>query len=169
MILFHGSIVAVETPKILKSERFLDFGAGFYTTTSRDRARRRAMQVADRQGARKWTISTYAFDVAAAERELTIIRFLEPNEAWLKFVCACRRGRKPAGPYDVVIGPVANDSAYKVVRLYETGDYDANQAIERLRFRRPYDQVLFHTEKALQSCRYIGHQTEGQRDDKEEI
>ncbi|NBK98901.1 MAG: DUF3990 domain-containing protein [Erysipelotrichia bacterium] len=33
MILFHGSNVKVEQPKIIISNRTLDFGAGFYTTS----------------------------------------------------------------------------------------------------------------------------------------
>ncbi|MCL2336522.1 MAG: DUF3990 domain-containing protein [Firmicutes bacterium] len=32
MIIYHGSTVPVEIPKILPSERMLDFGEGFYTT-----------------------------------------------------------------------------------------------------------------------------------------
>ena len=34
MILYHGSTVPVEKPEIRISESFLDFGTGFYTTTS---------------------------------------------------------------------------------------------------------------------------------------
>ena len=34
MILYHGSTVLVEKPEIRKGETFLDFGVGFYTTTS---------------------------------------------------------------------------------------------------------------------------------------
>ena len=32
MILYHGSNIAVEKPKILQSDRRLDFGTGFYLT-----------------------------------------------------------------------------------------------------------------------------------------
>ena len=34
MILYHGSNVIVEHPKLVKQNRFLDFGFGFYTTTN---------------------------------------------------------------------------------------------------------------------------------------
>ena len=33
MILYHGSNVEVSEPKLLKVQRTLDFGKGFYTTT----------------------------------------------------------------------------------------------------------------------------------------
>ena len=34
MILYHGSNVEVRLPRILTTNRSLDFGAGFYTTSS---------------------------------------------------------------------------------------------------------------------------------------
>lgn len=36
MILYHGSNVTVEYPKLIRQNRYLDFGFGFYTTTNRD-------------------------------------------------------------------------------------------------------------------------------------
>jgi hypothetical protein len=38
LTIYHGSIIPVEIPKILKSERMLDFGDGFYTTSNREQA-----------------------------------------------------------------------------------------------------------------------------------
>ena len=40
MIIYHGSTVLVEKPEIRTGETFLDFGAGFYTTTSYEQAER---------------------------------------------------------------------------------------------------------------------------------
>lgn len=36
MILYHGSNVVVEQPKLIEQNRFLDFGYGFYTTTNKE-------------------------------------------------------------------------------------------------------------------------------------
>lgn len=38
MILFHGSDIIIEEPKILVPNRALDFGIGFYTTANRSQA-----------------------------------------------------------------------------------------------------------------------------------
>ena len=38
MIIYHGSTVLVEKPEIRISDSFLDFGTGFYTTTSEHQA-----------------------------------------------------------------------------------------------------------------------------------
>ena len=39
MILYHGSNVAVESPALIKQNRYLDFGFGFYTTTNMEQAK----------------------------------------------------------------------------------------------------------------------------------
>jgi len=89
-----------------------------------------------------------------AERELTIIRFYEPTEKWLDFVCANRSGRGAIDLYDIAIGPVANDMVYAVVQFYENGVYDKDDAIKRLKVEALYNQILFHTEKSLKYCHY---------------
>ena len=40
MILYHGGIDIVDKPEIRKGDAFLDFGVGFYTTTSYEQAER---------------------------------------------------------------------------------------------------------------------------------
>ena len=158
MILYHGSTVTVPEPKILTSERLVDFGAGFYTTTNREQALRWAQRVAVRRKIARQYISQYEFDLTAAEQSLAILRFEEPDEAWLNFVCACRSGREPTQDYDMAFGPVADDTVYTVVQFYENGVYDKEEAIKRLKVEKLYNQVLFHSEKALQFCRYVGYE-----------
>ena len=46
MILYHGSNVAVEEPRLLKIQRDLDFGKGFYTTSDLDQATKWARRTA---------------------------------------------------------------------------------------------------------------------------
>jgi len=149
MIIYHGSNVVVETPKIMQSERMLDFGTGFYTTSNREQAIRWAQRVAGRREPKDRVLSVYEFDSKAAERDLAIVRFNEPTGEWLDFVCNNRSGREPAEPYDIVFGPVANDKVYTVVQFYENGVYDKDEAIKRLKVEALFNQILFHTEKSL--------------------
>lgn len=44
MILYHGSNVEVREPKLLKIQRDLDFGKGFYTTSDFEQARTWALR-----------------------------------------------------------------------------------------------------------------------------
>ena len=156
MIIYHGSTVPVETPKIMQSERKLDFGEGFYTTSNREQAIFWAKIVAVRRETDTQFLSAYEFDLEEAQKELTIIRFDETNEVWLDFVCENRSGRKPTEPYDIVFGPVANDKVYTVIQFYENGVYDKDEAIRRLKVDTLYNQILFHTEKSLKYCRFTG-------------
>lgn len=50
MKLYYGSNIAVEKPKILQSDRRLDFGTGFYLTSSYEQAERGAVLTAKRRG-----------------------------------------------------------------------------------------------------------------------
>ena len=49
MILYHGSNVIVDCPKLIRQSRFLDFGFGFYTTTNREQAVNFAAKVTERR------------------------------------------------------------------------------------------------------------------------
>ena len=39
MQIYHGGFMEIEVPKILKSSHAMDFGTGFYTTTSFEQAK----------------------------------------------------------------------------------------------------------------------------------
>lgn len=161
MIIYHGSTVPVEVPKIIKSERNLDFGMGFYTTSNKEQAIYWAKIVAKRKGALKQFVSIYEFDFEKAQQELTIVQFDEPNEEWLDFVCANRSGKEMPNPYDMVSGPVANDKVYEVVQFYENGVYNKDDAIRRLKVDKLYSQIFFHTVKSLEYCRFTGYEEVG--------
>ena len=57
MVLFHGSNIVVREPKILKSQRYLDFGAGFYMTSDFEQARKWAVRTSARREEGVATIS----------------------------------------------------------------------------------------------------------------
>lgn len=146
----------MENLQILQSERLLDFGCGFYTTTSKEQAIRWAQKVSVRRQLKEQYISVYNFDLVKAEKSLFVTHFEKADESWLNFICACRSGKNTnnAYDYDVVIGPVADDNVYATVQLFETGVLDKDEALKRLRVEKLFDQVLFHTERALEFCAY---------------
>ena len=161
MIIYHGSTVPVEAPKILKNKRKLDFGEGFYTTFNREQAISWSERIAERRNSKFQIISEYEFDLEAAKKELLIIQFDKPDDDWLSFVSANRVGNGITEAYDVAIGAVANDFVFATIVLYEQGFLDREETIKRLKIQELYNQVLFHTEKSLRFCRYIKHETIG--------
>ena len=154
MICYHGSDTIVDIPKILESKRPLDFGGGFYVTTSETQARSWAIKVAYRNNNNHRCVNRYEFDLEKAKSELTVIHFEVADEKWLDFICANRSGNS-TGNYDIVIGPVADDRVYRVVVEYENGDVDKETALKSLKVEALCDQILFHTEKALEYLKYI--------------
>ncbi|MDR3292988.1 MAG: DUF3990 domain-containing protein [Clostridiales bacterium] len=155
MELYHGSNMIVKKPTIIIGDRFKDFGVGFYTTSYREQAVRWAHRVLSRSAGAGEYVNLYECDIEKAKRELKILEFPIADEAWLDFVVANRRGKPYNESYEIVIGPVADDSVYSAIKLYETGVYDLSETIKRLKTEELFNQILFHTERSLEYLKFI--------------
>ena len=146
--LYHGSNLEVRNPKILPNLRALDFGAGFYLTSSKKQASTWAKSVAKRRGTGIATVNVYS---ANAEKlnQVKILKFETANGDWLDFVVANRKELFVGESYDLVIGPVANDYTLPVIDDYIDGKYKKEEAIERLLPQNLTDQFAFLTSEAL--------------------
>lgn len=154
MIVYHGSTQIIDCPLLIQSDRFLDFGKGFYTTTNLEQATRWAIIKQKRIVATKAYVNLYEIDDnILSKKDLSILSFPEANREWLEFVTENRRGN-PLHEYDIVKGAVANDTIYQTLVLYEAGAYTAEETITRLKVHRLFDQITFHTEVALKEITY---------------
>ena len=149
MVLYHGSTVVVESPRLIIPNRTLDFGKGFYTTENRTQAVEFADIVMKRRSAETQIVSVYDFDMEQARKDLEILQFPEPDEDWFNFVCQNRKGAYDGKEYDIVIGAVANDKVYATIGLFESGILSKGQAIESFKVNPLFDQVVLKTEAAL--------------------
>lgn len=157
MILYHGSNVIVEHPKLVRQNRTLDFGYGFYTTTNLNQAINFAGRVTERRENGKPYVSMYEVaEIAELQKRLKILIFPEANEDWLDFVYANRSASYTGEWYDIVFGPVANDTIYRTFVAYEEGILTKEETIARLKVRRLFNQMIFATEAALKELIYIG-------------
>ena len=64
------------------------------------------------------------------------------SEEWLDFILNCRSG-KDSTDYDFVVGGVANDKVFNTVELFFDGLIDKTEAINRLRYEKPNQQMCF--------------------------
>ncbi len=112
-----------------------------------------------RNSAESEVLSTYEFNLDAARTSLHIKEFQKADQAWLDFVLANRQGNPWPETYALVIGPVADDSVYATLKLFETGLLDMKEPIRRLKTEKLCDQILFHTGKALEFCTFIEART----------
>lgn len=154
MILYHGSNVIVKEPRIIESNRFLDFGIGFYTTTNKDQAINFAKKVVQRKGEGKPIVNIYELDETVVSR-LDIKQFDGPNEEWLDFVSDNRNGTYSAKEYDVIIGAVADDDVYRTLQVYASGVLTKEQALEALKIKKLFNQYVFKTESSLKVIRFV--------------
>ena len=158
MILYHGSNVIVDQPKLIRQNRYLDFGFGFYTTTNREQAVNFAQKVTDRRKMGEATLNIYSVNEAVAFQECKVLQFDSPDEAWLDVVAANRQGTYQGEKYDLIYGAVANDDVYRTIALYMTGVLDKEQTLSSLKIRKLFNQLVFATEKSLQYLKFEGRE-----------
>lgn len=155
MRLYHGSNITVEHPVIREKLRALDFGAGFYLTSSLQQAVKWAKTVARRRRKGDATLNIYEMN----ERELIalkVMRFETANADWLEFIVKNRKEMILGKSYDLVIGPVANDSTLPVIDDYMDGVYTKEEAVKRLLPQNLTDQYAFLTNEALRTLTFEG-------------
>ena len=154
MKIYHGSIEKVESPEIRESNRTLDYGQGFYTTTSYEQAEAWVRRRMNEKRTSRGYVCVYELNEAAVESMKTLI-FEQPTEEWVDFVMKNRTQRGYVHEFDIVYGPVANDRVYAAFALYEGGLINKQALIAELKAYKLVDQCLFHTEKALQALTFI--------------
>ena len=154
MILYHGSNMVVEKPRLIEQNRFLDFGYGFYTTTNKAQAENFAQKIVARRGGTP-TVNVYEIDDNIGSELLKIERFNAPDEEWLDFVSAHRNGTYDGEQYDLIIGAVANDDVYRTLQVYSAGLLTKEQALEALKIKKLFDQYVFATNEAISLLKFI--------------
>lgn len=154
MRIYHGSIEKVVFPEIRKPNRTLDYGSGFYTTTSYAQAEAWVKRRMAENGISVGFVNIYEFD-DNNNSSLKILSFESPTEEWVDFVMKNRTMKDFIHDYDIVYGPVANDRAYAAFALFEGGLIDKKTLISELKAYKLVDQYLFHTVKALEYLKFI--------------
>lgn len=159
MILYHGSNVLVEKPILIRANRTLDFGHGFYTTTSKEQAYKWAKIKSRRENINKGIISIYEVqDALFKESSFNVRIFRAASKSWLKFVLDNRMKEGYTHQFDIVKGCVADDRVYACLNAFENKFMDFETAIKELRTYKLDDQVSFHTEKALKHLKFIKYE-----------
>lgn len=155
MLLYHGSNLTVEEPRLMEQTRGLDFGAGFYLTSRVKQAGEFSEDITHRRKQGIPTVSVYEFDEIAAEKTLDIAVFPEPNAEWLEFVRDNRLKIYSGKKYDIIVGPVANDRVYLALQALIIGELSIEAALVVLKPYKLFDQYCLATEKALLMLKFV--------------
>lgn len=166
MKLFHGSNVGIDRVDLSKCMPHKDFGCGFYTTLLEEQAWRMAERRARIDGGSP-VVTVYEVPDDLTDRVDLKCRVFPDNPTieWAIFI-RNNRDRKFKEitssecnldcKYDVVVGPVANDTVGLLLRQFSRGTIDAEYMKHEFDFGKLTNQYTFHTEKALSYLRKVG-------------
>ena len=137
-IIYPGSYMKIEYPEIRKHRFTKDFSWGFYCTEIKEQAEKWAS---------KFNTSIVNVYKLRNINTLNVKQFEDYTDEWLEFVVSCRSGNVHS--YDVVIGPMADDTIYDYIEAYLHGQMNKQKFFDLMKFKYPTHQISFHSIKAL--------------------
>ena len=157
--LYHGSNVVIDEIDLSCSKRGKDFGRGFYLNPDEEQAMQMAVRTTQRMMEGMPIVNVYLFDESALENvsPLSVKLFPEYSMEWAEFVLMNRKnlGDTPVHPYDIVVGPIADDTVGLQMRRFLQGYISIERMIEELRFHESAIQYFFGTKKAIEYLKKI--------------
>ena len=150
MILYHGSTVDIPCIDLQKSKPNKDFGRAFYLSANYDQAMEMAQFKAEFAELPP-IVNVYRFDEKLLQ-ELKYKRFETYTEEWAHFVYNHRT--EPQGrtlhDYDVVFGPIANDTIGAQITRFKQGYISFEQFLQRIQYPKGITfQYAFCTQRAI--------------------
>lgn len=143
-VVYHGSYLKIENPKIIEGKYFKDFGTGFYCTILDEQAIK---------WAKKYDTAVLNIYEYSENTNLNIKEFSVMSEEWLDFIINCRNGKQHN--YDIVIGAMADDQVYNYISDLIEGNITREAFWELAKFKHPTHQIAFCTKEALDTLKFI--------------
>lgn len=149
MRLYHGSNTIIEQIDLSRCKPYKDFGQGFYLTEIKEQAEQMARRTSAIYGGEP-VVTEFEFDETALN-VLSVKTFEEPSEEWALFVMAnrSRNHLQPTHGFDIVIGPVADDTIATLFRNFDDGIIDLPMLVNGLKYKKVSSQYLFHSLEAI--------------------
>lgn len=168
MVLYHASYKIIDDINFKYCRSGLDFGKGFYLTTSKEQAKHfvnSSVGRAIRDGIIKKQNYGYINSFLYVNNiDLDIKIFETENRDWLHFIASNRTDKikyKNDIKYDIIGGKIANDFTARTINIYITGGYgevgskEADEmAIKILLPNKLKDQYCFLTNKSIKNLIY---------------
>ncbi len=148
MRLYHTGFAVIPSPDLLRGRKNADFGQGFYLTDdvafSRRWARQRSCEVT--------YLNSYELDYRGLR-----VKTFDRDEAWFDYIFRNRRGETDAlAGYDVIMGPIANDTIYDTWGIITSGFLPREQALRLLSIGPEYRQIVVKSPAAAARLRFLG-------------
>ena len=147
IILFHTGYNIIEKPDVHYGRKNADFGQGFYTTDDVNFAHRWARE----QDGCDIIVNHYELD----DSTLKVKEFKRDSE-WFRYIFSNRRMMPDLySDYDLIIGPIANDTIYETFGIITSGLLTRKQSLELLMIGPLYEQTVIKSDKAARQLKWI--------------
>ena len=148
---YHTGHHELRDPDIRIGRRNADFGQGFYLSPNDAFAGKWVREQRDLDA----FVNTYELDPEG----LQVLR-LQRDEDWYDYIFRNRAGLPDRyGEYDVIIGPIANDTIYNTFGVFTSGLLPREQALALLQLGPGYEQIAVKTDKARRQLRWLSART----------
>ncbi|MBQ6150206.1 MAG: DUF3990 domain-containing protein [Mogibacterium sp.] len=147
MILFHTSSIIIKEPDIHIGRSNTDFGQGFYLTP-------------DESFAGSWARERTSSDVYVNRYELKTeglrVMIFDKDAEWFEYILDNRRSKPDRlHDYDVIIGPVANDTLFETFGLLTSGFLTMEQSLQILSSGPEYTQVAIRSDAGAKALKWL--------------
>ena len=159
MILYHGSNVKIEEVDLSLCKPYKDFGKGFYLTDIKTQAEEMALRRVRLARTGSPIVTSFEFDemLLDSQSSLKTLIFPKASVEWAKFVLENRDiGHKGfSHDYDIVVGPVANDTVAFQLRRHLLGVISLQDLVKELECKHLNRQYFFGTALAVSKLRKL--------------
>ena len=147
MILYHTGFGEIKKPDIHFGRKNADFGQGFYLTPELSFAQRWAKE---RRGSLTY-LNTYYLKTEGLN-----IKKYERSREWFEYIFANRHlAPDNLFEFDIIIGPIANDTIYDVLGVTTSGFLEKEEALRLLMIGPEYTQIALKTVKAVSQLEWV--------------
>ena len=158
MTLYHGSNVPIGQIDLSLCKPYKDFGRGFYLTDIKEQAEDMAFRRKRMTGIGEPVVTCFHFDESLLhDNTLRVKIFPKVSVEWARFVLDNRdiHHQGFSHPYDIVVGPVANDTVAFQLRRYLMGVISLEDLVKELEYKDINRQFFFGTELAISKLQRI--------------
>ncbi len=146
MKLYHVGFDIIKEPDLNAGRRNADFGRGFYLSDNKEFSIRWAKKRKDLTT----YINTYELDLDGLN-----IKRLRKDKHWFKNIYLNRLNVKDIyAEYDVVIGPIANDTIFDTLGIITSGIFSDKESLQLMKVGNRYTQVVIKSKKALDNLKW---------------
>lgn len=145
--MYHTGFQIIQDPDVTYGRKNADFGQGFYVSSDKEFSKRWAKQRPNQ--------SVYINQYELSLEQLSI-KQLQKDEEWFQYLYQNRRGQKDIyAQYDVIIGPIANDTIFDTLGIFTSGFLSSEEVLRYLMVGPTYTQIVLKTKKATSFLQWL--------------